>query len=98
MIAFICMFLSAGDETSVPAANGDGLGGDGETWVIQGSETGLLELLVRTLAREPRRIDELADWIPDLAEAAGGGAGAELLKIWQPVWEARQQLKGVTSL
>ena len=91
MFAFIRMFL-AGGESSVPLGTvGDGEGGAGE-WGAAAGAPPLLELLVRALAREPQRLDELARWLPDLAAAAGDGPGTDLLRIWEPIWKAREEL------
>ena len=55
----------------------------------------LLEMLLRCLSHNPRRIDEAAALIADLAKTP---EGADLLpeglkEIWEPVWTARQALK-----
>ena len=90
-LAFIRLFL-VGDETSGLLTSPTAGSGDGR-WGSGGAESAVLELLVRTLAREPARLDELARWIPDLAAAADDGAGADLLRIWNPIWQARQELQ-----
>ncbi len=91
ILAFIRMFLNDGDGPGslLPSLGelGNGAGADG--WGA-GAESPLLELLVRALAREPERLDDLARWLPDLAAAAGAGPGTDLLRIWEPIWQARQ--------
>jgi hypothetical protein len=89
VLAFVRLFL-AGDEApmSIGPFGGGNLGGNGG-WGLA-PEAPLLELLVRALAREPQRLDDLARWLPDMA-AAAGDPGADLLRIWEPVWQARQE-------
>jgi hypothetical protein len=94
VMAFIRMFL-AGGEMPPPSTNWAVGEGGGVPWGPAASpESPLLELFVRALAREPERLDELARWLPDIAAAASDGAGAELLQIWEPIWQARQELAG----
>ena len=90
LLSFIRMFLAAGDSAAPSADANIGEGGM-EGWGAAVSEGPLLELLVRTLAREPHRLDELARWLPDIAAAAGDGVGADLLQIWEPIWQTRQE-------
>lgn len=66
-------------------------GGKGEEWRVLADATPVFELLVKTLAASPERLDAIAHWIPQLAAAAGGEVESELLAIWNPVWEARQE-------
>ena len=56
----------------------------------------LLEPLIRTLFREPARLDDVARLVEDLRQA---GAGTGQLpegfeEIWAPIWAARQRLNG----
>lgn len=58
-------------------------------------EAGLLEALLRSLSRSPRRIDEAARLIADLERTE---EGQDLLPegftdIWKPVWAAREALR-----
>jgi hypothetical protein len=89
VLAFVRMFLAGGEAPMAMGPLGGGtLGGNGG-WRLA-PEAPLLELLVRALAREPQRLDELAQWLPDMAGAAGE-AGNDLLRIWEPIWQARQE-------
>jgi hypothetical protein len=93
LLALLRMFLTGGDalpRPTQPGAAGNGSGG----WASGVADTPLLELFLRTLAREPDRLDDVAKWLPDLASALQTGTGAELLRIWEAVWEARQELDG----
>ena len=94
LLAFIRMFLGNGDGGgSLPAptaAPGEGTGADG--WGANGGEPPLLELLVRAVAREPERLDDLARWLPALIAEVGDGPGKDLLRIWEPIWQARQEM------
>jgi hypothetical protein len=90
VLAFVRMFLADGEAPmSIGPFGGGNLGGNGG-WGLA-PEAPLLELLVRALARDPQRLDDLARWLPDMA-AAAGDSGADLLRIWEPVWQARQEL------
>lgn len=55
----------------------------------------LLEALLRSLSRDPRRIDDVAQLVSDIQKS---GKGKDLLpeglnEIWEPVWAAREALK-----
>ena len=55
----------------------------------------LLEALLQSLSRDPRRIDDAARLIADLQKTADGKdlLPEGLHKIWEPVWAAREALK-----
>jgi hypothetical protein len=93
VLAFVRMFLAYGEAPVSSSGESEGESG-AIAWGAVAPETPLLELFVRALAREPERLDELARWLPDLAAAAGEGAGDDLLRIWEPIWKARQELVG----
>lgn len=65
--------------------------GSGGGW----DQSALLESLLRSLDRDPARIDEAARLIADLRKTPEGSKllpdGLE--QIWEPVWQARQALK-----
>jgi hypothetical protein len=91
LVAFIRLLLGADERAALPPATGTAQGaGDGWGAFLGGSEPPF-ELLLKTLASRPERLDAIARWIPELAAAAGDDAGGELLAIWEPIWEARQE-------
>ena len=57
--------------------------------------TALLEALLRSLSRDPRRLDDAARLIDDLRKTAEGKEllPARLADIWEPVWTARKALE-----
>jgi hypothetical protein len=91
LVAFLRLLLGMPDGSVLPIGPGTG-NGAGSAWTaVLGGGDPPFELLVRTLASQPERLDAIARWIPELAAAAGGDAGTELLAIWEPIWEARQE-------
>ncbi len=58
------------------------------------TERGLFEVLVRTLEREPKRLDQIAALVRDLKRTAEGAAllpdGFDA--VWAPIWAVRQRL------
>ena len=73
---------------SLPSSTNDGTG------QMPFSERGLFEVLVRTLEREPKRLDQIAILVRDLKKTT---AGAALLPdgfdaIWEPIWTVRQRI------
>jgi len=91
LVAFLRLLLGAGDGSAPPVTTGAG-NGAGDRWkAFLGGGDPPFELLVRALASQPERLDAIARWIPELAAAAGGDAEVELLAIWEPIWEARQE-------
>lgn len=91
LVAFLRLLLGAADGSAPPIATGAGTGAADGWGAGLGSGDPPFELLVRAVASQPERLDAIARWIPELAAAAGGDAGAELLSIWEPIWEARQE-------
>ncbi len=93
LLFLILMDEGADASTFADAANRDQAapGASRAAW----DSTALLEALLRSLSRDPRRIDDAARLIDDLRKTA---EGEELLPIgltdiWEPVWAARQALK-----
>ncbi len=74
---------AVGEETGEP--------GSGGGW----DQSALLESLLRSLDRDPARIDEAARLIADLQKTEEGNnlLPDGLEQIWGPVWQARQALK-----
>lgn len=75
--------------------------GAGESWKWRpGEPLGILplfECMVRAMARDPRRLDDLNTLIQDLR---GHPETSDLLpdgleEIWEPIWEARKMMGGV---
>ena len=62
---------------------------------LGGDQAALLEALLRSLSRDPRRIDDAARLISDLERTPEGKKllPKGLNKIWEPVWAAREALK-----
>ena len=58
-------------------------------------QAALLEALLRSLSRNPERIDQAARLIADLRSTPEGEdlLPNDLNKIWKPVWAAREALK-----
>jgi hypothetical protein len=74
--------------------------GDGSTVSGAGSHASeegfvLLESLLRALAHEPRRLDEVASLLKDLGDDEDGRARipAGLLNVWPAIWAAREALR-----
>jgi len=90
LMAFLRLLLGSGDGWEPSATVNGTTRTGGDSWLATlGSGTPPFELLVRAVASHPERLDALARWIPELAAAAGGETEAELLAIWQPIWQAR---------
>ena len=91
------VFLLSGDSIDAQqladALTGEGAGADrrdGWAW-----EAPLLEAMVRALAGDPERLDHLARVIADIRRT---GKAADLLPedldlVWEPIWQARQELR-----
>ena len=83
--ADVSMFVQqvSGDETASQGSFG--------SW----DNTALLEALLRSLSREPERIDQAARLIADLASTPEGKdlLPEGLIEIWEPVWAARKVLR-----
>ncbi len=70
--------------------NGAGptMGGEAPTAV-------LLEVLLRALAHDPARLDEVHSLLHDLGEGAEaeGRIPAGLMRVWPAIWAAREALR-----
>lgn len=83
------------DVSQLVAAGADGTGRR-EEWAAGWDEPTLLEALLASLARDPKRLDQAARLIDDLRRTP---EGADLLppdldRVWAAVWKIRQELAG----
>lgn len=91
LVAFLRLLLGTGSGPGFPPSPGKTSGDGTAQWGGAGTGTPLFELLLKTLASQPERLDSIARWISELAAAAGGDAETELLAIWEPIWLARME-------
>jgi hypothetical protein len=72
-------------------AAGDGSGGE---WGLGADDTPLFETLMRTLSRDPARLDHVAKLLDDLRDSdrAAELVPTELNALWTPIWNIRQEL------
>jgi hypothetical protein len=92
LIAFLRLLLGSVDDAPELSVTFPG-GGTGGGWDIVADGAPIFELLVKTLAAHPERLDPIARWIPELLRAGDGEVTSELLAVWEPVWEARQAMR-----
>ncbi len=86
------MFLAFDDGAPTAAAPMAVDGTSGKWRTGSQGDTPILELLLQTLTREPARLAELAQWMPDLAARAGSDCvNDDLMSIWEPIWQAHQE-------
>lgn len=90
------LFLLA-DTSGGQAGLAELLGGEGASggeWGLDGDGMPLFETLMRTLAREPERLDHVAKLLDDLRDGdhAADLIPPELDAVWAPIWAARQEL------
>ncbi len=97
----LMMLLLSLERGSDPAGIITGEPGTGEAWKWRpGEPLGILplfECMVRAMAKDPRRLDDLNTLIQDLK---GHPETSDLLpdgleEIWEPIWEARKMMGGV---
>jgi hypothetical protein len=95
VLAFIRMFLAFDDSAPIGAAPAVADGQTGSWRTGSQGDTPILELLLQALTREPARLVELSQWMPDLASRADSdGGNDDLMLIWEPVWQAHQEIHG----
>lgn len=88
LMQFLLLLLSGIGETGFLLA-----GGGGKSWMdgrIAGSRS-LLEPMIRALARDPDRLDEIAGLIHELSKTEEGRRllPEEWESVWKPIWQAR---------
>lgn len=91
----LLMILLADD--GVEAMMTAGLGESGRTagdWIAGGDDTPLLESLLKTLDRSPKRLDEIKRLLDDIRESGDPDAMLpdDFLAVWEAVWANRTLL------
>lgn len=94
LLLLILMDEGADVSAFVQVAGGDDTRFEGSRGGLH--EPALLEALLRSLSRNPNRIDEAARLIADLGRTEEGKdlLPKGLAEIWRPVWAARETLRG----
>jgi hypothetical protein len=97
----LMMLLLSLERGSDPAGIITGESGTGEAWKWRpGEPLGILplfECMVRAMARDPKRLDDLNSLIQDLKShpETSDLLPDGLKEIWEPIWEARKMMSGV---
>lgn len=96
VLRFILLLLAEGgtDASSILMALQKGLSGSGAEGGAF-SQFPLFEALVRTLDRNPKKLDQISRLVEDLKKTA---EGRQVLpdgfdEIWQPIWDSREALR-----
>ena len=91
LIRFLMMLLSDAGILSL----GAGTGAEGGVWAWAGSagSESLLEPLLRALAADPTRLDEIASLVEELSKTPEGTSMLPdgWAEIWKPIWDARKE-------
>jgi hypothetical protein len=97
VLSFMLLLLAEGgtDARAILVALQKGLSGNG----ADGSaflQFPLFEVLVRTLDRNPKKLDQISNLVADLKKTVEGRAVLpdQFDEIWQPIWSAREALRG----
>ncbi|HSE15613.1 MAG TPA: phospholipase D family protein [Pyrinomonadaceae bacterium] len=97
VIRFILLLLAEGgaDRNSILFALQKSLSGNGDDDHIAVMRFPLFEALVRTLDRNPRKLDQISRLVQDLKRT---NIDVEVLpegfeEIWEPIWQAREALR-----
>jgi len=97
VLSFMLLLLAEGgtDARSILEAMQKGLSGNG----AEGSaflQFPLFEMLVRSLDRNPWKLDQISRLVADLKKTVEGRAVLpdQFDEIWQPIWSAREALRG----
>lgn len=97
VIRFILLLLAEGgaDRNSILITLQKSLSGNGDSDNMAVIRFPLFEALVRTLHRNPKKLDQIARLVQDLKRTATDGEvlpeGFE--EIWEPIWQAREALR-----
>ena len=91
LLRFLLMLL--GDAGFQATATGDGSGTGQWSWAGAGSAT-LLEPMIRALAGNPSRLDDIAGLVGELGRTPEGIAALPegWAEVWEPIWAARKDL------
>ena len=94
VLRFMMLLLSDADASAF-AVFTDGNQGDGKTFHFAGMLDGrtLFESLMQCVARDPSRLQQIADMISDLESTEEGQAllPDNLDSIWAPIWAVAEQ-------
>lgn len=97
VLSFMLLLLAEGgtDARSILLALQKGLSGitaEGSAFL----QFPLFEVLVRTLDRNPKKLDQIARLVDDLKKTVEGRdvLPDQFDEIWQPIWSAREALRG----
>lgn len=97
VIRFILLLLAEGgaDRNSILIALQKSLSGNGDDDTTPVMRFPLFEALVRTLERNPKKLDQISRLVQDLKRTSLDGevlpAGFE--EIWEPIWQVREALR-----
>jgi len=97
VIRFMLLLLAEGgaDRNSILIALQKSLSGNGDDDNMAAVRFPLFEALVKTLDRNPRKLDQIARLVEDLKRTSTDGEvlpdGFE--EIWEPIWQARESLR-----
>ena len=97
VIRFMLLLLAEGgaDQNSILFALQKSLSSNGDEDNVAPLRFPLFEALVRTLARNPRKLDQISRLVQDLKRTSTDGEvlpeGFE--EIWEPIWQAREALR-----
>ena len=71
-------------------------GDDSGEWRHAADSLPLLEALLRTLARDPERLDQVQRLIEDLRADTQADTllPPELVEIWEPIWATAEGMRG----
>ena len=99
VLAFFRLMLAesaVADDPGAAARVSLGLDGEVDELAWSAASEPLFEALVRTLEADPTRLDAIERVVTELNASEEGAARIpdRFLEIWEPVWEARERMKG----